>query len=622
MRICFKRVEINNFLSIGHAKVELDNRGYILVNGVNNCTKDNAKSNGSGKSAIYDSILWALTGVTSRGVKDVTNLFGDDGALVEVTFDIDGKEYKLIRAKNHSKYKTDLKIYVNGENKSGKGLRDSEKILEDLIPDLTIELLGGVVLLGQGMPFRFTNNPPSKRKEILEQLSKSDFMIEDVKNRIAERRAEVKSEIDRLNRIIIEEQTKLGYAQKQIDENQRLLNAIENQSNDNIDVDISNCEVFIANLTADNENFNKSIVGYNEQKKMCNEDMIDILSQKFENNGDIVDAQNKFEEAKANCQKVATKAEEIKKQFTMLDSVVDVCPTCKQKLPNVVKIDTSDLHKQYDELKVEFNKLKEEATKLNDCLVYKKGLFDEYINNRKKRINESLNALDGLIKVSQSAINDNTERIKKKEVELNQLKENKANRQFKIKLYNDTIEELHKVAQEYESCIKLHKAQYDDIVNRDDILTKFESLAKRDFRGYLLSNVIAYIDKVAKMYCLDIFKTQDMSIGIDGNDINVVYNGKQYEALSGGERQKVDIIVQLAIRDMLKTFMDFSSNIIVFDEMFDFLDNVGADALMQSIANRLQDVSSVFIVTHHTDIDIPCDDIITVTKNENGVSTI
>ena len=48
MKIVFNKVIIDNFLSFGHAEVELRDMGYTLVEGINNNPLDGAKSNGSG----------------------------------------------------------------------------------------------------------------------------------------------------------------------------------------------------------------------------------------------------------------------------------------------------------------------------------------------------------------------------------------------------------------------------------------------------------------------------------------------------------------------------------------------------------------------------------------------
>ena len=117
MKLILKNIKIENFLSLGNANVDLNDKGYCLINGVNNNPDDNAKSNGAGKSSLIEAICWAITGETVRGVKDVVNMFTEGGCSVDLTFSVDSDDYRIIRYKDHSKYKTDLKIYINGEDK-------------------------------------------------------------------------------------------------------------------------------------------------------------------------------------------------------------------------------------------------------------------------------------------------------------------------------------------------------------------------------------------------------------------------------------------------------------------------------------------------------------------------
>ena len=56
MYINFKKVVIHNFLSYGHAEIDLTNKNYCLVRGINNNPVDNALSNGSGKSTWSSAI--------------------------------------------------------------------------------------------------------------------------------------------------------------------------------------------------------------------------------------------------------------------------------------------------------------------------------------------------------------------------------------------------------------------------------------------------------------------------------------------------------------------------------------------------------------------------------------
>ena len=77
MRINFKNLIIDNFLSIGHGEIDLENRGYTLIEGINNNPKDNANSNGSGKSSIVSALCFALTGETIQGISsNLKNIYG------------------------------------------------------------------------------------------------------------------------------------------------------------------------------------------------------------------------------------------------------------------------------------------------------------------------------------------------------------------------------------------------------------------------------------------------------------------------------------------------------------------------------------------------------------------
>ena len=187
MNIIFKTLHIEHFLSFGVVDIDLQQPGYTLVSGRNENPNDNAKSNGSGKSAIWDALSYCITGSTIRGTKDIVNIKEDGGCLVEAVFAVNNVDYKIVRTKEHKQLKTTCKLFINGEDKSGKGLRETQALIEEYLPDLTAQLIGSVIIFGQGLPNRFSNNTPSGRKEVLEKLSKSDFMIEDLRSKINSR---------------------------------------------------------------------------------------------------------------------------------------------------------------------------------------------------------------------------------------------------------------------------------------------------------------------------------------------------------------------------------------------------------------------------------------------------
>ena len=150
-----------------------------------------------------------------------------------------------------------------------------------------------------------------------------------------------------------------------------------------------------------------------------------------------------------------------------------------------------------------------------------------------------------------------------------------------------------------------------------------DQLTKRDFRGYLLTNIINYIDQKAKKYCEIVFGTRDLSLEIDGNALDITYCGKAFDSLSGGEKQRIDLILQLAIRDLLNSYLGLSANILVLDEITDFLDKKSCKAVMQLLEKELNTIESVFIISHHAEeLELPVDSEIKVIKNEYGISEL
>ena len=243
MNIKFINIELNNFLSFSHIIFDLNQSGFISIKGRNSNIIDSSLSNGSGKSALFDGIFWALTGQTIRGTKDVANIFINNGVNVKLLFEIDSNKYYIIRSKDDPTYRTNLKIFKNDLDISGKGIRDSEKILETELPDLSTQLLGSVILLGQGLPQRFSNNTPSGRKEILEKLSKSDYMIEDLKMKFSQRKTYINQEQRRIEDELLTYNTinkSLHSDLDQLEKNEQSLIQISEEEYNQRKIDIEN----------------------------------------------------------------------------------------------------------------------------------------------------------------------------------------------------------------------------------------------------------------------------------------------------------------------------------------------------------------------------------------------
>lgn len=617
MNLKFKNIKLHNFMSYQDAEVSLDRHGYVLVSGVNNNPIDNAKSNGTGKSSLFSAISWVLTGLTVSGSKEVANIYLDGTTSVELDFTVDETGYKIVRTKNPS----NLKLFVNGEDKSGKGIRDTEKILTEYLPDLTHTLLNSVIILGQGLPQKFTNNTPSGRKEVLEKLSNSDFMIADLKNRVADRYTQLTDALHKTELELVETSTRKDVLDTQIEhaksdlaeytdeyhqelqQNKQdllqtsdvLLNTISQ-----LDIDINNLSTQISQHSAE---LSAKALEYESGKvQLPVKDTSEITKH-------IADLQIQ----------IGTLAKEISK----LDNITDVCPTCGQKIPNVVKIDTTD---KKAELQTLNEQLKQSQDQYQDMVNYNSQILGDY----QVAYNDNIKDTNKLIQQLTTQLDEQKTKKQKLNNQLQQIGLDIQQVEFKLADFLTDKERLQKSIDTYteqsgglQNKILYYNEYIKDIRAHLDVNSKMTTILTRDFRGYLISNVIDYIAKQSKQYAKEIFGTDNLDFELDGNNINIKYDSKDYDVLSGGEKQKVDVIIQFAIRDMLCAYLNFSSNILVLDEITDSLDIVGSQKMFNLIAHKLNDVEAVFIISHHQDdFGIPYDDQINILKGNDKISRI
>lgn len=623
MHIIFNSIEMRNFMSIGNGYIDLNNQGYVLINGINNNPLDQAKSNGSGKSSAINAVVYALTGQTLSGIKNVVNKYSNDGCKVTLKFSLDNVNYQIDRYKDDSKLGTNLKFFVNGEDKSGKGIRDTEKIIAEYFPDLTDSFIGSVIILGQGLPQRFTNNTPAGRKEVLETLSKSDFMIQDIKEKLSNRRIELNNNLRCLEDAILSDESKKSVVESQLAEllsDKALLTPVD------FDSDIAHYEKIIAEAKYDRDD-------KTSQKSKINTD-IDNMMDKYREitshiNSSYISECTRLDECyhvddmKKDLAELESTIRVKNEQILKLDSIKDVCPTCGQHLPDVHKVDTTEYKAELNTLKNSLYTKKEEFSNLLSDIELKKKAFLDNLNNDSDAINKELNNLKCQRDLIDKDIHKLDSDVNSLQLSLDKVRLNKDTYEKRIKTIDEDIAKAKESKSQYEQKILYNNIEKDNIEKHIDVINKMITLATRDFRGFLLSEVISYIDKKAKEYALDIFNNDNIAFALDGNNISITYLDKEYESLSGGEKQKVDLIIQFSIRDMLTQFMNFSCNMIALDEVFDGLDSIGCQNVINMIAKRLSDIESVFIITHHaSELDIPYDKQLFVVKDERGISEI
>ena len=567
MNIKFNHIIIHQFLSSSHMEVDLSEQGQVLVKGFNYETNP-PQSNGSGKSLIFDAILWTLAGETSRGADSVVNEKSDEGCYCILTFECNDDTYEVLRAKSSKEFGNLCRVTVNGDIITDQ-IKKSQEYLNQKIMMMTPEVLGSIIVLSQGLPYKFTGMTPSKRKDLLEVMSGSSDRISKIKMSLDQEssaQSQNKQELSNQVNHFLGEISGLSSLQKE------LKSQIDSQ------VTKEECSQMI-------ENLKNQITDYQDQITRIKESLI------------------KEDQVKEDLWKVRDNVNShLTSQKTLVKNLEDqlksgICPTCKRPYDNLTDIDREKIKSDI-----------ESARSLCDAL------------------NAKLTGITNLVRTHADSYQTMTNQI--------------TSLMFSIKENKNHIEELDKYLEDFDKVkdkytevesqlkdknilINQNKTKIEEIVKYENHLDYIKRELSRDFKGYILQESIDYLSSRAEYYGSLLFNTDKrLSIKLSGNKILVLLDSRPYENLSGGERQRVDIAVQLSMRDMLQTSSGFYCNLLVLDEIFDNLDSSGSESLIRLISSELSDIDTVFVVTHHSEIDIPYDKILTVIKDSNGISSL
>ena len=315
-------------------------------------------------------------------------------------------------------------------------------------------------------------------------------------------------------------------------------------------------------------------------------------------------------------------ATQLHRQLQQIKDAPEFCPTCGQRLPDTGSSSLEKLQKEAEETDGRIAAIEANIEEVAGNWSHHYQEVMQEINQQlassyqlREQARQECRQCREVYQASMDSQQQHATAAAQLRTQLESYQNSKHTLEHNIMLLTQEVEQQHE--QELYNI-----AQGEQLKKRLATTTRINTLLVKDFRGVLLSSVVEYINRRAKEYSKKIFGTDSVSFTQDGNQLNVAYGGKIYETLSGGEKQRVDIIVQLSLRALLCQYAGFSANILVLDELFDGLDSMGCERVLDAISTELEDVESIYIITHHSDIDLPIDRFITVTKDCYGISSI
>lgn len=648
MNIKFESIDIENFRSIEKAKLQLSNQGTVIVKGVNEY-EDKATSNGSGKSSIFEAIIFAIFEETSSGEKDVANRIINNGYTITLVFYIDNDKYEICRqCKNN---KTTVTLFKNGLDISARNKTDTNKLIIQII-GINKSIFLDSIFLSQNANTNLASLSPTARKERLEILTNTDSAISQFKDKLKDLQIVYENscvndqlEINKLNGIKeanIKQQLDIQYKINQIEieiANLKQLGDIqdiEKQIYDKEVVELPDIEQAIDSITIciaekEQEISNLRLQGENniQQKDELERQKQDKLAEWNRVNAEI--EKNKFSNhlIEQNILKIQTDIENIKNS--------DKCPTCGRKLENADEAHIQQTIEKYNnDIQLEQTKIDEnnknstelfknlqnieaEGTQLNADIIKISALVEEHkqlVNNkdleRKNLVNEQQNLYH---KKDDCQTEINNLKAKKEQLLKTQINNKTEFEEMLNNLKNEIVD--------IDDKIKVFENQYS--VDNDLVATIKNSIqmVTKEFRTYLLQNSLQYLNKLLLNYSTQLFSNDTDIIKIEEDDtkLNIKLGNATYESLSGGERTRVNIALLLAQKSLANMVGNMSCNIIILDEILGYCDSKAEENVINLLTQELEMLESIYMVSHK-ELPIGYDTQLVIVKDKQGLSRV
>lgn len=645
MNIKFEELDIEGFRSIDRISLNLSDQGIVIVKGINNY-EDLASSNGSGKSSVFEAIIYALFEETSSGDRDIENRILGQGCSVVLKFSIDGVSYKIIR--QSKKGKGTVVLYRNDEDISARNKSDTNKLIISIL-GINKAIFLDSIFLSQNAVTNLPSLSPTARKERLEILTNTDNAINNFKTFLKEKQTmyeskHVDSQLE-INKINGKEES----LQQQKDKLQAQINDIKIQIEER-------------NKLGNIEDLDKQIQEYNVEINTINnqipelDNQIEMISKSI---NELKNEQKVYEEKRVNkdqeVQNQRDKCNDLQKEITRVENVIsynnmdidrinkeieeiknsDTCPTCGRKYDN---INEEHIQKVIEDKNKEIKEFENKNIENNNYIKNLQLELDKEIEigkNLKKEF-ENLNSL----------YNDKNEQVSEQQTNLintnnqkTQLLNSIQNIQVQIDAINKQKDDILKIeipnSKQYEDMVQDIDTQLNDLnklkEDKNNELNELDNyinaikhciqLVTKDFRTFLLKNSLSYLNKILKDYSSQLFSNESDLIYISENDnkLDIMLGNATYESLSGGEKTRVNIALLLAQKSLANMIGNISCNIIILDEILGYCDALAENNVINLITKELESLETIYMISHK-EIPIGYDAELIVEKNANGLT--
>ncbi|EBD6220760.1 AAA family ATPase [Salmonella enterica subsp. enterica serovar Anatum] len=613
----FLKLQVENFMALANADIELDQRGLVLIQGINS-GDSSAASNGAGKSTLMNSLMWCLYGETAHGVKgdDVLSTGHEKNCRVMVTIEDEGKRYAIIRHRKHKEFKN--RLIVRGEDGDMTKGKDTltQEFVERLIGASKEVFMASIYASQEAMP-DLPGMSDKNLKTIVEEaagvdrLTKAYAIARERANAAAARMETTKTKMDACLSLVESSQNELESAKTSSA-------AWERDRDKRLDVaraDLVGAEVTLTEVEMELRSLPDQIRDTEnaidkEREKLASKEEHDAKLVKVR--GAITDirasirvTENIQKEAMQRARAFKMKAEEVNTK------VGEPCSTCGKAycVEDLSTVKESFVEQARSEIcqaqasvtsVAKYQEHLEKALKIESSLVA--GTPDvSAIISRIEQLTKKLGtlrhrekevvAVEAMVARARSEVNRITKEtnpflavIKRHE---ESLAANKSN-------YGVLKTELKNIQ---EQALLLDKARqvYSPAGVRSHILTSVTPFLNIRTAEYL--NILSDGNIIAEWSTMEATKKGEYR---DKFNICVSKTGssKSFHTLSGGEKRKVRIACSLALQDLVASRASKSIELFIGDEIDDALDTAGLERLMGILEAKARERGTVMIISH------------------------
>jgi DNA repair exonuclease SbcCD ATPase subunit len=568
MKLTFKQLEFRNFLSYGNegTTINFSNPGLISLSG----------KNGAGKSVITDALGYVLYGKPYRKIKikELLNRENKKDLWVRVTFKQNSQKYRITRTLGPASIK--IEKWETAEDKYHElELLSSTKLIQEEINkvigieyDTFKHIVAIATSASQTKPF--LTMPVWEKRSLIESL----FNLEIISDMLRAVKSDKSSNKHKLS---------------SAESNRKLLETIVEQTKSQLKSSKLTVQHF-------DDNKEKTINNYNT-KRLVSEGKINKHIENLKILQNVVKPKltNSLKEKRKECNDKISKltllkgehAGSIKHSKKMIKQLntTDICPVCNT--------DITDEHRETEI--TSFDKVINTSTEEHTNA-------DQEIKDLKK----ALQVIDGNL----SDLSIATHKVKTTLDTIDELKSNiKEYDRMITKQQNETLnvnlELLEKQLAENVSQLEETMDAVNECVKQESILEVAEFLLsdsgiKTEFYNVVVPLFNSTINEYIQKFELPIKILFDYEFNVTINSVHTATDNVNYYSFSDGEKRRIEIAILLSFIKLSKAIANWSSNIMILDEILDSgVDNDGLLLMLESIREIANDEQlSMFIVSH------------------------